>query len=487
MGKKDWMHYGRRPSGLCGAALLIASRLHAFHRSVYDVIKVVKVHESTLRKRLNEFGETRASQLSLDEFLNVDLDAMTEEQDPPSYTAARRRDKDRLTLLEMEGTDLDSEIGDLEQKIVDELEKMREKVQGKKYVRVDRDSTSSDTSHQSPSTSRRNSQEVRDTEAFITEQFSKSISDLVSGSSDKDKELMPPPKSSTNSQFPVGLGLKDTLEEYLSVRQESILGGPDIYRKPDFVPPDDPDDGELDLTGIDDDEITGYLKAKAEKEEREKQEADEAAKEGREIKKRSRKTAGSAKEKKKGGPGNATAIEAIEKIVQEKKISTKINYEVLKNLTLPGTQAKQEKGETSISSGNSHLTGQPPSPASATDGSASPRRSIFSPAAGSTSPRKSFSLDRDLPLTSAGGGRKRLASFKSPPGSPVKKAALVEPRDTREIVVESGPVVKAGPNDILSPGCQTDHDDHYDDEDLEEEDESDLGKMLSQHRGDEAD
>ena len=38
--KKDWMHYGRRPSGLCGAALLIASRLHSFHRSVYDVIKV---------------------------------------------------------------------------------------------------------------------------------------------------------------------------------------------------------------------------------------------------------------------------------------------------------------------------------------------------------------------------------------------------------------------------------------------------------------
>ena len=39
--KKDWMHFGRRPSGLCGAALLIAARLHAFNRSVYDVIKVI--------------------------------------------------------------------------------------------------------------------------------------------------------------------------------------------------------------------------------------------------------------------------------------------------------------------------------------------------------------------------------------------------------------------------------------------------------------
>ena len=54
--------------------------MHNFNRSVSDVIKVVKVHESTLRKRLNEFGETPTSLLTLDEFMNVDLDAMTEEQ-----------------------------------------------------------------------------------------------------------------------------------------------------------------------------------------------------------------------------------------------------------------------------------------------------------------------------------------------------------------------------------------------------------------------
>ena len=38
--KKDWIHFGRRPSGLCGAALLIAGRLHEFNRSITDVIKV---------------------------------------------------------------------------------------------------------------------------------------------------------------------------------------------------------------------------------------------------------------------------------------------------------------------------------------------------------------------------------------------------------------------------------------------------------------
>ena len=49
--KKDWMHFGRRPSGLCGAALLIAARLHAFNRSVYDVIKVIFVLMNTLYYR----------------------------------------------------------------------------------------------------------------------------------------------------------------------------------------------------------------------------------------------------------------------------------------------------------------------------------------------------------------------------------------------------------------------------------------------------
>ncbi|XP_015271133.1 PREDICTED: transcription factor IIIB 90 kDa subunit-like [Gekko japonicus] len=49
--KRDWMHTGRRPSGLCGAALLVAARMHDFRRTVKEVIRVVKVGESTLRKR----------------------------------------------------------------------------------------------------------------------------------------------------------------------------------------------------------------------------------------------------------------------------------------------------------------------------------------------------------------------------------------------------------------------------------------------------
>ena len=40
MKKDDWIHFGRRPSGLCGATLLIASRLYEFLRCFEDILKV---------------------------------------------------------------------------------------------------------------------------------------------------------------------------------------------------------------------------------------------------------------------------------------------------------------------------------------------------------------------------------------------------------------------------------------------------------------
>lgn len=43
--------------------------------------------------RLIEFGDTPSSALTLEEFMTVDLE---EEQDPPSFKAARKKDKERL-------------------------------------------------------------------------------------------------------------------------------------------------------------------------------------------------------------------------------------------------------------------------------------------------------------------------------------------------------------------------------------------------------
>jgi len=48
---------------------------------------------SLLLYRLMEFGDTPSSALTLDEFMTVDLE---EEQDPPAFKAARKKDRERL-------------------------------------------------------------------------------------------------------------------------------------------------------------------------------------------------------------------------------------------------------------------------------------------------------------------------------------------------------------------------------------------------------
>ncbi|GAA6103679.1 BRF1 RNA polymerase III transcription initiation factor subunit b [Tachysurus ichikawai] len=127
--KRDWMHTGRRPSGLCGAALLVAARMHEFRRTVKEVIGVVKVCEATLRKRLTEFEDTPTSHLTIDEFMRVDLE---EECDPPSFTAGQKKIK--IQQLEQELSrkldEYQGEISSYQDEIETELENSRPKLRG---------------------------------------------------------------------------------------------------------------------------------------------------------------------------------------------------------------------------------------------------------------------------------------------------------------------------------------------------------------------
>lgn len=94
--RRDWMSYGRRPNGLCGAALIIAARMHNFYRSQSDVVRVVRIGNVALRDRLNEFDQTATADLTAAEVnagggddgkvtsLTEDNDA-PEAADPPAY------------------------------------------------------------------------------------------------------------------------------------------------------------------------------------------------------------------------------------------------------------------------------------------------------------------------------------------------------------------------------------------------------------------
>ncbi|PAN34474.1 hypothetical protein PAHAL_6G095700 [Panicum hallii] len=67
--KRDWMQTGRKPSGLCGAALYIAALSHGYNYTKADIVSVVHVCEATLTKRLIEFENTDAGSLTIEEFL----------------------------------------------------------------------------------------------------------------------------------------------------------------------------------------------------------------------------------------------------------------------------------------------------------------------------------------------------------------------------------------------------------------------------------
>ena len=84
---RDWMATGRRPAGICGAALILAARMNNFRRTVREVVLVVKVTEITINKRLEEFSYTDSSNLTVEEFRGITLER---DCDPPSYYKARQ-------------------------------------------------------------------------------------------------------------------------------------------------------------------------------------------------------------------------------------------------------------------------------------------------------------------------------------------------------------------------------------------------------------
>ncbi|KAF8622040.1 hypothetical protein AX15_007325 [Amanita polypyramis BW_CC] len=95
---RDWMSRGRRPAGICGAALLLAARMNNFRRSVEEIVQVVKIADTTLKKRLDEFRRTPSGQLTLADFRRVWLD---DEMDPPAFTKGREREEAEKKAVEV--------------------------------------------------------------------------------------------------------------------------------------------------------------------------------------------------------------------------------------------------------------------------------------------------------------------------------------------------------------------------------------------------
>ncbi|XP_062026881.1 transcription factor IIIB 70 kDa subunit-like isoform X2 [Rosa rugosa] len=66
--KRNWMQTGRKPSGLCGAALYISAISHGLKCSKSDFVRIAHVCDATLTKRLSEFENTDSGSLTIEEF-----------------------------------------------------------------------------------------------------------------------------------------------------------------------------------------------------------------------------------------------------------------------------------------------------------------------------------------------------------------------------------------------------------------------------------
>lgn len=82
--KKDWIVTGRRPDGVCAAALLIAARAHEFSVTQDTIAQLFRISMDTVRKRVLEFKFTPSAQLTMQQFFSIDLDASVE-FDPPAF------------------------------------------------------------------------------------------------------------------------------------------------------------------------------------------------------------------------------------------------------------------------------------------------------------------------------------------------------------------------------------------------------------------
>ena len=314
--KRDWMHYGRRPSGLCGAAILVAARLNEVHCSIKDIIKVVKVCETTIRKRLCEFSETPTSNLTLDEFMTIDLEG---EEDPPCFKASKRKQKLSQLENEQQMEEIQTKISHLQKLIEIDLEKSRKKLRTplSNYLKTDSPDGKSDDSV---------------VEQFIIKDTVKTIENVLNEDSNYDEYI-----ETIKSLRPTAasLGITDVITNYQTDIEETK---------------ETEENNELDLTGIDDNELDGYLLTADEidaktnvwtrvhKDYLEEMRIKEELKAKEEEERKRKEAAGEVQPKKKRKTRKKmqiqanSASEAIEKMLQEKKISTKINYDVLKNL-----------------------------------------------------------------------------------------------------------------------------------------------------------
>ncbi|XKL63690.1 hypothetical protein PGB90_006054 [Kerria lacca] len=314
--KRDFLHCGRRPSGLCGSALIIAARFHKIPKKLKDIVNIVHIQEVTLRKRLMEFGDTPSSSLTTDEFL--------------TYT----------------DVEYEMKMKKLQRIIERELEKKKNR--GKRSYSAcsfdDESVASTETTESSRSLLKDiigdNLDDDNEINNAVAESTIESITEeCISLKNDQNtKYITSSPKELGPTLETIGMNLeinKNTDDEETNELENVVINKDSNTSEIVDVSMDDLDEEELDSYIVTEEEFKQKQKAWSElyatyleeQKTKEEEKLNKEREDGKPDKKKKR-------QKKNKGNGAATAGEAVEQVLREKKISNKLNYDVLKSLNM---------------------------------------------------------------------------------------------------------------------------------------------------------
>uniref|UniRef100_A0A915CN42 Cyclin-like domain-containing protein n=1 Tax=Ditylenchus dipsaci TaxID=166011 RepID=A0A915CN42_9BILA len=303
--KRDWMSTGRRPTGLCGAALLLAAKAYNLNRTIADIVRVVHISESVVRRRLDEFANTPSGGLTIEEFSTVDLE---ENEDPPAFQESKRKTRECQKRRD-EDAKADYATKELETVQREIEEALKQKFKSSSYAKL-----------------------------IVTPIKDRAVPELTEADRHLRSELIDTVynvavtdgQPSTSDPNPYGPSLAS-----LGIKKPGIELN--YYIENNHYA----ENGDLDLSGIDDDEIDSYIlndvestiKTKVwlerngehliEAERRRKLREDEEEK-CKDAPKKKRKAI-----RKKDPIQASTHSEAIYQVIQEKKLSSKINWDIL--------------------------------------------------------------------------------------------------------------------------------------------------------------
>ncbi|KAL8878005.1 MAG: hypothetical protein Q9192_008545, partial [Flavoplaca navasiana] len=188
---RDWLTEGRRPGGICGAALILAARMNNLRRAVKEVVYIVRVAEMTISKRLDEFKATESSGLTVEQFRTIDLPGSA---DPPSFqkkvkSKEKRKQKGKGKARIRKGserkphTEDDMEVGANASEQTDLTAPLRRSSRGEKRkapIEIDDNETTDDESERAGSATPSNGNAQLETPADTQ--------------AERDRRSMPPPR-----------------------------------------------------------------------------------------------------------------------------------------------------------------------------------------------------------------------------------------------------------------------------------------------------